>query len=373
MRSFAEDVAFLKDHVETIVLTNDAGASIAIVPAFQGRVMTSAADTEGSGNGWINHELIASRQPQPHIMPFGGEDRLWLGPEGGQFSIFFEPGVPFDFEHWQTPALIDTEPFEVTRSTDARVELRKDATLRNYSGTELTFRLTRSIELLNDAQANGMRVVAYRTHNTITNLGDAAWTKETGLLSLWVLSMLKHSETTTVIAPIQPGSELTHGPKVNAAYFGQVPPDRLRVTDTHVLFRADGQYRSKIGLSPKRAMPVIGSFDPGRGLLTVADFTMPAGVTDYVNSMWEWQDEPYAGDVSNSYNDGPPTEGAKALGPFYELESSSPALALGPGESAEHRHQTSHLSGEYGALRTLAQSRLGFDVEPLTNPRFWAP
>jgi hypothetical protein len=25
----------------------------------------------------------------PHINVFGGEDRFWLGPEGGQFSIFF--------------------------------------------------------------------------------------------------------------------------------------------------------------------------------------------------------------------------------------------------------------------------------------------
>jgi hypothetical protein len=25
----------------------------------------------------------------------GGEDRIWLGPEGGQLSIFFAPGVPY--------------------------------------------------------------------------------------------------------------------------------------------------------------------------------------------------------------------------------------------------------------------------------------
>ena len=41
-----------------------------------------------------------------------GEDRFWLGPEGGQFALFFKKGDPFDLDHWQTPAMMDTEPFE---------------------------------------------------------------------------------------------------------------------------------------------------------------------------------------------------------------------------------------------------------------------
>ena len=27
---------------------------------------------------------------------FGGEDRFWLGPEGGQFALYFKAGDPFD-------------------------------------------------------------------------------------------------------------------------------------------------------------------------------------------------------------------------------------------------------------------------------------
>ena len=41
---------------------------------------------------------------------FGGEDRLWLGPEGGQYSIFFRAGDPFDLEHWQTPPPLTASP-----------------------------------------------------------------------------------------------------------------------------------------------------------------------------------------------------------------------------------------------------------------------
>ena len=47
--------------------------------------MISAA----ANNGWLNREAIASGERKEHINVFGGEDRFWLGPEGGQFSIFF--------------------------------------------------------------------------------------------------------------------------------------------------------------------------------------------------------------------------------------------------------------------------------------------
>ena len=49
--------------------------------------------------------------------------------------------------------------------------------------------------------------------------------------------------------------------------------------------------------------------------------------------MWEMQREPFKGDVINSYNDGPPAPGKPPLGPFYELETSSPALSLRPTSS----------------------------------------
>lgn len=74
-------------------------------------------------------------------------------------------------------------------------------------------------------------------------------------------------------------------------------------------------------------------------------FYRPEGVTGYVNSMWEIQKEPFAGDTVNSYNDGPPSPGAKPLGPFYEIETSSAAAALQPGKSIEHIHRTFHFQG----------------------------
>jgi len=70
--------------------------------------------------------------------------------------------------------------------------------------------------------------------------------------------------------------------------------------------------------------------------------------------MWETQKEPFAGDVANSYNDGPASPGAAPMGPFYELESSSPALALKPGLSFTHVHTTFHFQGPVDDLNAIA-------------------
>ena len=102
--SFGDDLAFLQQHTEVVVLHDPSNtAQVAVAPAWQGRVLTStAAGAGGASFGWINRELIASGKLQPHINVFGGEDRFWLGPEGGQFSIFFAPGAKFELSDWFT-------------------------------------------------------------------------------------------------------------------------------------------------------------------------------------------------------------------------------------------------------------------------------
>ena len=102
-------------------------------------------------------------------------------------------------------------------------------------------------------------------------------------------------------------------------------------------------------------------------MLTIVQFNQPAGVTDYVNSLWKLQDNPYGGDAANSYNDGPPTPGAKPMGPFFELESSSPAAALAPGKSLSHVHRTIHLSGPESALDAVARATLGVSLADIKS------
>jgi hypothetical protein len=88
------------------------------------------------------------------------------------------------------------------------------------------------------------------------------------------------------------------------------------------------------------------------------------GDSTYVNSLWEWQESPYAGDVVNSYNDGPLEDGAQ-LGPFYELESSSPARELQPDEFLRHVHRTYHFEGDFENLNAISRKVLGIDLDQI--------
>ncbi|MFO0839730.1 MAG: DUF6786 family protein [Phycisphaerae bacterium] len=371
-RSFGGDVEFMRKHTDVVVLT-DGDAQIAVCPKYQGRVMTSTARGAGApGYGWINDELIASGKPTPHICVWGGEDRFWMGPEGGQYAIFFKKGDPFDLDHWQTPAAIDSDAYAIIAEKERQVEFEHQTSLVNCSGAALEVKIHRAVRLLTrdriarelgSAPPVGVSVVAYESWNRITNTGSTAWTKETGLLSIWILGMFKPSPAAVVVAPFNAGDERERGPIVNDAYFGKVPADRLHVNRDFLLFRGDGQLRSKIGISPKRAKPVVGSYDVQRGVLTIVQFTLPEGASEYVNSMWELQKEPYAGDAVNSYNDGPSKPGGKPFGPFYELETSSPALALAPGASAEHTHRTMHFEGPRAALNEIAKRVLGVELD----------
>lgn len=371
--TFGDDTAFLKDHTDVIVLGDKAGAAkVAVVPAWQGRVMTSAsAGDSGYSYGWINRELIASGKIQPHMNAFGGEDRFWMGPEGGQFSIFFEKGAKFEFANWFTPAIFDTLPFGVISRSGNEAVLGARFTLTNYSGTQFDVGVKRSIRMLDGAAAwkelgaepaVGVSLVAYETDNEITNAGKEAWRRETGLLSVWILGMYNPSASTTIVVPIKSGPEAELGVKVTSDYFGSIPADRLLVGDHAVFLAADGKYRSKIGINPRRSKGILGSYDGENGVLTLVLFNLPEGVTDYVNSLWKLQDNPFGGDAANAYNDGPATPGAKPMGPFCELESSSPAAALLPGESLTHVRRTMHLSGPKSDLDKISRSTLGVSL-----------
>ncbi|MFO1477773.1 MAG: DUF6786 family protein [Verrucomicrobiota bacterium] len=374
--SFGDDTAFLKQHTDVLVL-GEGASKVAVVPAWQGRVMTSTAGSDaGASFGWINRELIASGKILPHMNAFGGEDRFWMGPEGGQFSIFFPKGAKFEFADWQTPAVFDTVPYRVAEKSASQATFTADFGLTNYSGTEFQVSVKRTVRLLDSATAwkklgvgakEGVSLVAYETDNQIRNAGKHAWEKQTGLLSIWILGMFNPSPSATIVAPIKAGPESELGPKVTSDYFGAIPADRLKVEDNVVYLCADGKYRSKIGLNPKRSMAVLGAYDADNKVLTIVQFTQPVGVTDYVNSLWKLQEHPFGGDVANSYNDGPATPGAKPMGPFFELESSSPAAALAPGQSLAHVHRTIHLSGPEPALDAVARATLGVSLAEIKS------
>ncbi len=366
--NFGYDLDFLSQNTKTIVLkNNNEQCQIAIVPAFQGRVMTSTSKgRQGKSYGWINYDLISSNTIQEHINAYGGEDRFWLGPEGGQYAIFFENGTPFTLDHWNTPKVIDTEPFNLMEQGPTHAIFDQDITLKNYQNFEFQINVNRKISLLQKEEIEQnlaidlnetLAFVGYQSDNVMTNMSSIDWNRNSGLLSIWILGMFTPSDQTAVIIPFKDSLAL------NTSYFGAIEADRLKVKENTILFKGDGKYRSKIGIPPQNALPTLGSYDLNQNILTVIQYTLDENAS-YVNSLWETQEDPYGGDVVNSYNDGPLDNGGQ-LGPFYELETSSPARALKAYESIKHIHRTYHFEGSPEALNTIAKKVFGTDLNTL--------
>jgi len=376
--NYRSDCDFLARHTEILELSGGKQAHAVVAPGFQGRVMTSTFGGGGGPSfGWINRSFIESRQDSPMFNNYGGEDRFWIGPEAGQFGLWFRPGDRLTFDDFRTPEGINRGASTVVAATPGSVDMTRDFDLTNYSKTKFRCATRRTVRLLDEISAAaglassippGLHWVGFETVNTLTNAGDNAWQPHTGLLCIWILGMFRPRPRGKIIVPIIPGSDRVLGSKVDS-YICEVPADRLSVCNEYVLFTCDGALRTKIGISPRRAKSALGSWDPDSNVLTVVTFNLPAAAQRlrYVNSHWEIQKDPYAGDVVNAYNDGRDIATGLLLGPFYELESSSRAAHLQRGESIVHVHRTFHFTGELEALGALSKNSLGVDVRVISS------
>lgn len=374
--TYGEARDFLAKHTKVIELKDESGARVAVAPDYQGRVMTSSCDgAAGTSFGFINFDYIKSGELNKHFNNYGGEERLWLSPEGGPFSLWFKPGVEKQtLDDWFTPPAFNEGAWNVIHGENKNeVRMAVRMKFQNTAATDFDLDVIRAVHLLKEKDlvdlfgkdsaakmtGKGVKRVAYETENHITNRGPAM-TKEKGLVSMWILGMINAGPEIVVVVPYKPGGEAEMGPVKKSDYFGEVPADRLKVTPEAVLFRADAQCRSKIGIPQKRAMNVLGSIDYQNNILTIVSFNMPADPTQelYMNNAWELpQPKPYVGDVVNSYNDGP----GSGFGPFYEIESLSPAKELKTGESLAHSHRTIHIQAEPAVLAQLAKEILGVE------------
>jgi len=331
--------------------------------------MTSTATGDsGTSFGWLNYDLISAAAKRKQFNPVGGEERFWMGPEGGQYSIYFKKNDSFNIAHWQVPSFIDTETYKIVQSNNTSVTFAATAGFSNYSGTAFSIQIERKISLLTkeDLQyklktsiAGNIHFVGFETANTITNTGDADWTKDKGLLSVWLLGMFTPGPGTKVIIPFRSIPNAKN--YITSDYFGKIPAERLSVTDSVLFFTTDGKYRSKIGLSPRIAKPIAAAFDFKKNVLTVVVPEI-SEKGSYVNSKWQLQKEPYKGDVINSYNDGPLADGTQ-MGPFLEIESSSAAMMLKKAEKGVYKQTTCHFQGDYASMKALAKQLLGVDLD----------
>lgn len=370
--TFGYDLEFLQKQDSTLtLLTNaDQTAQILVSPKFQGKVFTSTADgPTGRSFGWINYKAFDGPQDD-HMNAYGGENRLWLGPEGAQFSLFFKPGTKMEFENWHTPAAFDTEAWHVVSKSEKSVVMEKAMNLTNYAGTRLNLSVERTVRLLDKdgidellaVNLRHLKSVGYSTENSVTNTGTSAWDQQTGAPCLWLLDMFAPSANTTIVIPYQQEAE---GRIATTDYFGQIPADRVTYQEGVLYFKADGKSRGKLGIPPQRAKTLAGSYDAENQVLTLTSFDVDREGT-YLNQEWKLVDEPFKGDAVNAYNDGPLGDGSQ-MGPFYELESVSPAAFLKPGEKLTHKHSVVHLMGDVSELNQVARRTLGVSLEEIQN------
>lgn len=369
--TYAYDAAFLKQHTGKVLELSNGYSKILISADYQGRVMTTTATGDtGTSFGWLNYDLISSGEKKKQFNPVGGEERFWIGPEGGQYSIYFKGNESFTIANWQVPAVIDTVIYDVEESTQSEALFSKKASLTNYSGTKFDINIERSIRLLDKTAIENklktsipadIHFVGYQTENSIQNIGTEDWTRQKGLLSVWLLGMFTPTPKTMVVIPFFPVPNARSF--ITDNYFGSIPSGRLQIKDSVLFFVCDGKYRSKIGIAPLIAKPIAAGVDFEKNVLTIVIPEIDKNAS-YVNSKWEMQNEPYKGDVINSYNDGPLEDGTQ-MGPFFEIESSSPALRLRKGEKGTYKQTTLHFQGGYNSIRQLAQQLLHVDIDSI--------
>jgi hypothetical protein len=370
--SFGYDLSFLKLHGNPIVLSDSSDQARVIVSAkYQGKVFTSTASgDQGRSFGWINYKAFEGA-PDQHMNAYGGENRFWLGPEGGKFSLFFPKGAKMVFDNWKTPAAFDTEPWDLVSQDRQQVSLRKNMALTNYAGTNLQIEVERTISLIPRGKLfsllglgpdDSVKAVGYEARNKITNNGKQAWDERTGMPCIWMLDMFNPSEKTVIIVPYRRASD-TVSKIVTANYFGQIPPDRLKHHDGLLFLKADGKSRGKMGLDPSRATRFAGSYDVEHNILTIAYFDMDS-TARYLNQEWKTDRPVFSGDAVNAYNDGPLADGTQ-MGPFYEIESVSPAAMLKPGESLEHTHSVLHFTGPDTELNKITESVFHISIDQI--------
>ena len=192
--TFAYDLHFLQKQDSALVLLRQGKAEVVVSPKYQGKVFTSTAGgDDGISYGWIHYKAF-SGPVDPHMNAFGGENRLWMGPEGGRYSLFFPAGTKMEFANWKTPAAFDTEPWEVKGQTDSGVTVEKEMLLTNYAGAPIQLVIDRYIRVLARSAIDSrleltpdtsVQAVGYTTLNEMTNTGSNTWTATTGMPCMW--------------------------------------------------------------------------------------------------------------------------------------------------------------------------------------------
>jgi DUF1680 family protein len=361
--TFSGDVKFLGDHADVVVLQAHASGPVAVSPRLSGRVMTSAFATDEVGFGLVNRPAIEKPPVERGFNNSGGEDRLWLSPEGGPYGLYFDPGAKQELANWYVPLSIDGRARTVVTQDSSSILFKDVVELVNVQNVKMRLEVTRKVTALSKDEIasalglpsvpEGVHVVGFTTRNTVVP-ASATPLPENAVVGAWILGQFKPSPTTNVLMPFDGKPEV-----IKKDYFGVVPEDRLSMklvpgTNGGVArFKADSLKRSKIGVSPAGATGWLGAYDSSRGVLTLVHHDVAAADAAVPDCNWVVPNpRALKGDVATSYNHH--GEDSK----FFELESLSAALTHEKNANLTHIHTTIHVGGDPGVMAKIAKNLL---------------
>ena len=112
---FREALELLRDTGNDPILLrgHQPGKEVLCAPSLVGRVLSSTFEaSSGESLGWIGVEAIQSGPADPVFNNFGGEDRLWFGPEGSQFGLHFSSKEQ-TFSHYRVQYGMSSQPYDI--------------------------------------------------------------------------------------------------------------------------------------------------------------------------------------------------------------------------------------------------------------------
>ncbi len=373
--TFGQDLAFLKKYDPDCLILGQGESYIAVSPKWQGRVLTSTLEgEEGLSLGWYNRSLAAEKdKEEEYLNRFGGEDRLRIGPEGGDASLFFPAGTLFAAENWRPPRFLSLEPWTLVEKSATEARFEKSAEVENAKGVRFKMLVERQVSFIPRSDTSkilgidlpeGVKTVAYQSINKVTNLGPDDWNAKFGMVNISVQSCFNANETTAVFIPYKPGDMSEFGDILSGEYF-VASESQYVVEPNFIKFKVDAKRIEEIGVNAMRSKGIILTFNEKSNVLTVITYLRPASVKGYLPNTWRRNNPKGEGDAVSVYNNGPIAQGAFYAMPFYEISTHSPALALSKGKSQFHLQRTYHFSGSEYDLGKIAYALTGISMKQI--------
>ncbi len=376
--AFGQDLTFFSQYNSDVLILGEGDSLVAVSPKYQGRVLTSTYGGEkGPSLGWINHELLADNKIGLRSYLAGGEDRFGIGPQGGDFSLYFQQGAIHTVENWNAPASFSLDSWKLVASSKTQAKLEKDADFENAQGVRFKARAEREITVLNRTQVSEIlgieipstvKLVAFQSLNKLTNTGETKWSPTTGLVNISVQSCFNANKDVRVFIPYRSGETSKLGDVVRDNFHDASASgsDRLFIDPAYISFNTDGRNMSGIGVSAKRSEGIVVSYDAKNRLLTLVLYIKPSDNTRaYLRNSWRGASKRFEGDAISVFNNGPLARTSVAPDFFYEISTHSPALTLDVGQSQFHLQRTFHFTGSEYDLGLISYKLTGIAIGQL--------